>query len=72
MGQIFPKLLEAFQRDHVILGRGFNELSSCLRVYDATGAWAAVRWLGFSFKKTLAASEQERPAARSQAAPRCA
>ncbi len=45
MEPIFPKLLEAFQQDHVMLGRGFNELSCCLRAGDPAGACAAARRL---------------------------
>lgn len=45
MEKIFPKLLEAFQEDHVMLGRGFNELSCCLRAADAAGAYVAARQL---------------------------
>lgn len=43
--QIFAKLLAAFQEDHAILGRGFNELSCCLRIGDMTGARVAARRL---------------------------
>jgi hypothetical protein len=43
--QILPKLLEAFQQDHVLLGRGFNEMSCCLRAGDPAGAYAAARRL---------------------------
>jgi hypothetical protein len=43
--QVFPKLLEAFEQDHVMLGRGFNQLSCCLRAGDPTGACAAARRL---------------------------
>ena len=45
MEHIFPKLLEAFRQDHAILGRGFNELSCCLRAEDAAGAYGAARRL---------------------------
>ena len=45
MEPIFPKLLEAFQQDHIMLGRGFNELSCCLRAGDPAGACAAARRL---------------------------
>ncbi|MGA8990530.1 MAG: hemerythrin domain-containing protein [Rhodoplanes sp.] len=38
---VFAQLLEAFRHDHVMLGRGFNELSYCLRAGDAVGAYAA-------------------------------
>jgi hypothetical protein len=43
--QIFAKLLAAFQEDHAMLGRGFNELSCCLRVGDMAGARVAARRL---------------------------
>ena len=36
--EIFSKLLAAFREDHVMLGRGFNELSCCLRAGDSLGA----------------------------------
>lgn len=45
MEQILPKLLEAFQQDHVLLGRGFNEMSCCLRAGDPAGVYAAARRL---------------------------
>ena len=45
MESIHPKLLEAFQQDHALLGRGFNELSCCLRGSDSSGACAAARQL---------------------------
>ncbi|MGA8291465.1 MAG: hemerythrin domain-containing protein [Rhodoplanes sp.] len=38
---VFAQLLEAFRHDHVMLGRGFNRLSYCLRAGDAVGAYAA-------------------------------
>jgi hypothetical protein len=37
------QLLRAFQQDHAMLGRGFHELSCCLRDGDAAGACAAGR-----------------------------
>ena len=43
--QVLPKLLEAFEQDHVMLGRGFNQLSCCLRAGDPAGACAAARQL---------------------------
>jgi hypothetical protein len=45
MEPILPKLLEAFQQDHAMLGRDFNELSCCLRAGDAAGACTAARRL---------------------------
>ena len=39
--EIFSKLLAAFREDHAILGRGFNELSCCLRAGDILGAGRA-------------------------------
>ena len=41
--KIFLKLLAAFREDHAILGRGFNELSCCLRAADILGAARAAR-----------------------------
>ena len=42
---VLSKLLEAFEQDHVMLGRGFNQLSCCLRAGDSAGACAAARRL---------------------------
>ena len=41
--EIFLKLLAAFREDHAVLGRGFNELSCCLRAADILGAARAAR-----------------------------
>ena len=41
--EIFSKLLAAFREDHAVLGRGFNELSCCLRAGDILGAGKAAR-----------------------------
>ena len=43
MTNAFAQLLRAFQQDHAMLGRGFHELSCCLRDGDAAGACAAGR-----------------------------
>lgn len=36
-------LFRAFQEDHAVLGRGFHEISTCLRGEDLVGACAAAR-----------------------------
>lgn len=41
--EIFLKLLAAFREDHAVLGRGFNELSCCLRAADILGAARAAQ-----------------------------
>ena len=41
--EIFTKLLACFREHHAMLGRGFNELSCCLRAGDSVGAGRAAR-----------------------------
>lgn len=41
--EIFSQLLAAFREDHAVLGRGFNELSCCLRAADILGAARAAQ-----------------------------
>lgn len=45
MGPINKDFLKAFQEDHAVLGRGFADLSRCLRCNDAAGACAVARRL---------------------------
>ena len=70
---VFAQLLEAFRHDHVMLGRGFNELSNCLRAGDAVGACAAARRLHDAAGAHIGFEEEEYYPAlvRSSARRRC-
>lgn len=54
-----PELLRAFQEDHAILGRGFSELSRCLRAGDAARACAVARRLNDQAGAHIAFEEQD-------------
>ena len=40
MARTKEELLKAFQEDHAVLGRGFHQISTCLRAGDLAGAKA--------------------------------
>lgn len=58
MSEVLEKLTQAFREDHAVLGRGFYDLSTCLRANDLAGAKATADELDRSAGAHIAFEEE--------------